>query len=130
MDKENFESRNINANRRWYEHDLQKTQPVGRKILIIRLRGRMKTEESCRDIGEDVTRWVQTTIYTFAFSKYVWNCFSWWDKANPRINGSHVSNMPGGYQILAAQAVPCKVRRRTSDVFAALKGRWGRGILS
>lgn len=59
------------------------------------------------------------------FSKDIQNCFSWWRKANPQSEGSHVSNILAFCQFLAAQAVPCKVRRMVYDVFAGLKGRWG-----
>ena len=49
--------------------NLQKTQPVGRKRLIIMLRGRLSTEESSYDIDGDVTGQVQRTIYIFAFRR-------------------------------------------------------------
>lgn len=49
--------------------NLQKTQPVGRKRLMIVLQGKLSPEESRCDIDEDITKWVQITIYIFAFRR-------------------------------------------------------------
>ena len=45
--------------------NLQKTQPVGKKVLIMMLRGSWSTDECSCDIDVDMT-WVQITIYKFA----------------------------------------------------------------
>ena len=45
---------------------LQKTQPVGRKVQIIMLRGMLSAEECSCDIDEYMI-WAQSTIYKLAF---------------------------------------------------------------
>ena len=58
----------------YISRNLQKAQPVGRIRLIIMLRRRVRvrvrrvsTEETSRDIYEDITKWVQTTFSISVF---------------------------------------------------------------
>ncbi len=76
--------------------NLQKTQPVGRMILINMLQGSLNTEESKCNIDEDITRWVQTAFYTFAFRRTFRTVSLGGTKLMLKNDCFHVSNVLAG----------------------------------